>query len=520
MLGFRARSWFARRYGWIVDGVAVAILGVVAVTLLPLRELAHALPVVSEGGFLVPVSGWPASAAARVPAAVRDGADPAGVDDSPAGGSTRDAAAFRRARSAEVGRRHQRFAVSHLAALEYPAFVPVALLDVEPGPTGTVGIAGGRGSGIRVGDPVLFGEYLVGLISSVGTDHSRFRKIAHPEHRLAAVVHHSVARYRELVRPFALQGSRRHGGVLELRIFRDWDTLTDSMPVATGSHDTQRIPAGLRIGDARPLRDPSDRVVFSGIVEPAVDCRLILHAIVLPSAASDAGAGASAAVEAGAEAWAAHCRSVDVRDPARHAPWKVIDAQVVRTRDLSAVRLSATLDRGRRHGVVVDAAVVVDGRYVGRVSHVATDRCRFRLLADTGMDTFVLGSADGNAGRQQLAVTIAPKAVLGRLRGLGAYAGDGALELELYRDSNARGTVSALSGRAPVYTTAGIDRLVPGGLAVDVTPVAAGGEATSMDARSARSVLRCRGGRIAAGTRVEIWVRDDGAGAVAREVRP
>lgn len=291
---------------------------------------------------------------------------------------------------------HRERALSHLGPLGDPPFVPAAPLEHLEGRDGAIRLDVGSDDGVRAGDLVLFGAALVGVVHETAPITSVVWPSAHPRHRIAATLHAKVARRRERVPDFVLEGSGRFPGRLEVHVVTDPRELVEGFAVATSGDDGRR--AGLWVGTIEERRDRTGRVVLGHLVRPAFEPGELLAFVVLPS--GEPAPGRRTAFVGGGAGTREAYRARRAQDRLRHERrWSVVGASVRHDVDLSPGRRSGVLDRGARDGVRPGSAVLAGGRYAGRVTSVGIGRSRFRFASDAGMRTPMLALDEGGRPR-------------------------------------------------------------------------------------------------------------------------
>ena len=480
------RGRFYRRHGWLVEGVAFALLVVIAVRVLPLRGLVDSLLAARSSA---PVAAASLSDIASLGRAHRL----AEADLRTESGDTRQdpTVSNHTAPPAFVLEQH-RVSIEHLPALGYPGFVPSSVVETSVKPAGPFCIDCGTDDGVRVGDPVLFADALVGLVEDAGARSSEVRPISDPGFRFASTLHAEAARHREAVPRFAVTGSEAYPGWLEVRIHPDWGRLGEGVAVVTARDPRDSVPTGLRLGTVRERYDRSERMIRRCDVAPAATPRALIRVVVLASEMPREDTPGSPYVAAGRASFE-RFRDRPYRDDGLERRWLRVSARLGTIGDLSPHRRSATLDRGRRDGVVSGACVVKDGCLLGIVEHVTARSSRFRRLGDPGLlvPAFVPGAR--SLGRPHSIESV-------------GFAGGQAL-LRIVPASSDRVTASDLADGDEVVTR-GRTPAIPAGLRVDLSD-----PALALDGAGARSVI----GRpfLFGGARVEIWVPRD-----EREERP
>lgn len=429
MFGFGVGTKWIRRWGWFGEAVVLAVIIIVVVSWAPVREVANRSISFARSA---------TSSVSRTSDARDDRAD------------------------AWLAR-HVEYAASEILARRERAddalsFRAVEILSSRTTARGETEYAIDAGSvdGLRSGDAVVFGDALVGLVTDVETRRAWCRGTASPSHRFAATLHASVARSRERVLEFAVAGSHREPGRLDLRIFREWDAFgafsEGGLPIATAFRADSSVPAGLRIGTARRLRDRTGSPLRDAVIEPAVRFDTILAAVVVPSGDREGPTAEN-----------------------RERAWTPLEALMTHSADTVRSRASGILDRGARDGVRPGAAVSIGGTWIGLVDRVTRTTCRVRFAADPGVVVDGIGFSGAGAGMPF------------SLRGVGVLSGRGRVRVLLAeRDRDriedaTRWTWMTRPGQANV----------PGGLRVATALVASGIRA---DDGVARTTVPAAGG--------------------------
>ncbi len=400
MFGFGVGTTWIRRWGWLGEAAVIAAVVVVVVSWAPVRDVAQRVTVLARA----------ATSAVSTTADTRDD------------------------RADTLLALHADYAASAVRDRGLDPIVVVEIIEVRSTSRGEREYAIDAGSldGLRPGDPVVFGDSLVGLVHSVDADRSWCLGAASPAHRFAATLHASVARSRERVLEFAVAGSHREAGCLDLRIFREWDAFEGGggLPIATASRADSQVPAGLRLGTARRLRDRSGNPLRDAVIEPDVRFDSILAAAVVASG--------------------------DTTRADRRAAWRPVEATLSHAADPVRARASGILDRGARDGVRRGAAVSMGGTWIGIVDRVAGRTSRVRFAADPGVRVDAIGFEDAGPG------------VPFALEGVGLLARRGHVRSSVARSELAR----ASDADGWTWVTRPGREAVPGGLRLSTAMVA------------------------------------------------
>ena len=360
------RTKWVRRHGWLLRAAGVILLLLAMFRWLPVERWA--------AGFLPSDPAcWPPVAADIARASDRRAVEPRSVatpEERTEGATTTRADARERHSGRAVRVARSRFGSRAVLA---------RMVRSGPSVDSPIVIDAGSRDGVREGDAVVFEDVWVGTVSRVSERESRVLPLAHPSARFAATLHASVASRLEEVPVFAVTGSVRYPGKLEIAIHGSPGSIEPGSELETAPGD-ERHPAGFRLGTARPLTDRTGRSVFGAVVEPPIDPRGILCVGVITSGVS-AGTGV---------------RGIE---RSRAGGFEILDAGPVSALDWSPFRRSGVLELTGDRRAPVGAAVVRGGAFVGCLASGGGGRVRFRACSDAGSVTqAILLPDDGGPG--------------------------------------------------------------------------------------------------------------------------